>query len=83
MPGQWPYESVDSLPSLLRKNLPLRAQEIYREAFNLAWEHYAESAARSGPAAIEEAVSRSAWAAVRRKYLQDPATKRWRLAATS
>lgn len=77
-----PYESLQALPSLLRTYLPLRAQEIYWEAFNAAWERYADSAAHLGPAAVEEAVSRSAWAAVRRKYRQDPVTRRWRLITT-
>ncbi len=82
MPGLGPYESLQMLPISLRTWLPLRAQEIYREAFNAAWERYADSpAALAGPAAIEEAVSRSAWAAVRSKYRQDPATRRWRLIA--
>ena len=74
-----PYETLQSLPSSLRTHLPLRAQEIYWEAFNAAWEQYADLLSRQGPAAVEEAVSRSAWAAVRRKYRQDPVSRRWRL----
>jgi cation transport regulator len=74
-----PYESLQALPSSIKTHLPLRAQEIYREAFNLAWEQYADLLARQGPASVEEAVSRSAWAAVRRKYRQDPMTRQWRL----
>lgn len=74
-----PYKSLQELPSSLKTHLPLRAQEIYREAFNAAWEQYADLLTRQGPAAMEEAVSRSAWAAVRRIYRQDPVTRRWRL----
>ncbi len=78
-----PYESLQALPPSLRSHLPLRAQEIYRQAFNEAWEQYADLMARQGPAALEEAVSRSAWAAVRQKYRQDPVTLQWRLLAQS
>ena len=74
-----PYESLEALPSSLKTYLPLRAQEIYREACNAAWEQYADTLSLQGPAAIEEAVSRAAWAAVRRKYRQDPVTGQWRL----
>jgi cation transport regulator len=74
-----PYESLQALPSLLRTHLPLRAQEIYRDAFNAAWEQIIDSVAHLGPAAVEEAASRSAWAAVRQKYWQDPVTRQWRL----
>lgn len=77
-----PYESLQALPPSLKTHLPLRAQELFREAFNAAWDQYADLLADHGPAAIEEAVSRSAWAAVRSKYRQDPGTRRWRLIAT-
>jgi cation transport regulator len=76
-----PYESLQALPSALKMHMPLRAQQIYWEAFKSAWEEYADLLARQGPAAVEEAVSRVAWAAVRQHYRQDPVTKRWRLAS--
>ena len=79
--ARMPYESLQALPASSRTHLPLRAQEIYWEAFNAAWEQCADSLGRQCPAAIEEAVSRSAWAAVRRKYRQDPVTRQWRLLA--
>lgn len=74
-----PYENVQALPKQLRQFLPLRAQEIYREAFNTAWRRYADLMSDAYPAALEEAVSRSAWAAVRQHYHQDKTTGRWRL----
>ncbi len=74
-----PYESLEALPPSLTMHLPLRAREIYYNAANEAWEQYTDSLLVHGPAAVEEAVSRAAWAAVRRKYRQDPATGRWRL----
>ena len=37
-----PYETIKALPERLRQSMPLRAQEIYWEAFNAAWRHYAD-----------------------------------------
>jgi cation transport regulator len=59
-----PYASIDSLPPALRLHLPLHAQEIYRSAFNNAWEYYG----RRYPAQREEIARRVAWAAVKRRY---------------
>jgi len=57
-----PYTSNSQLPPPLRKALPRHAQDIYRSAFNDAYEHY-------GPA--REAVAhRIAWAAVKRRYVK-------------
>jgi cation transport regulator len=73
-----PYEDIQALPPQLRAHLPLTAQQIYREAFNDAWRQYADLSVNPQPAAVEEAVSRSAWAAVKRQYRLDRATGRWR-----
>jgi len=37
-----PYKSTEDLPDPVRKHLPPHAQEIYREAFNNAYEEYAD-----------------------------------------
>jgi cation transport regulator len=57
-----PYRSNDDLPNALRRRLPLHAQDIFRAAFNSAWEGYGESERR------EEIAHRVAWAAVKRRY---------------
>jgi cation transport regulator len=44
----------------------LRAQEIYRSAFNNAFAEYEGR----GPAAREQLAHRVAWAAVKRKYVK-------------
>lgn len=74
-----PYESIQALPAPLRHTLPLAAQRIYWQAFNDAWGEYTDTLGSASPAALEEAVSRSAWAAVRRQYRRDMGTGRWRL----
>ncbi len=43
-----PYERNDDLPESVRDHLPQGAQTIYREAFNSAWEQYADPDKRQG-----------------------------------
>ncbi len=57
-----PYTAITDLPIPVRRHLPEHAQEIYRGAFNHAWQSYAGDAAR------EEIAHRVAWAAVKRRY---------------
>jgi cation transport regulator len=59
-----PYERNADLPSNLQRLLPEHAQDIFREAFNHAFE------AHSGEARQEEAAHRIAWAAVKRSYVK-------------
>ncbi|MCI0398732.1 MAG: putative cation transport regulator ChaB [Chloroflexi bacterium] len=63
-----PYERVRDLPESVKDNLPKHAQEIYREAYNSAWEQYDEPEERRGGASREETAHRVAWAAVKKKY---------------
>jgi len=58
-----PYATIDELPPAVR-HLPLHAQEIFRAAFNAAWESYA-ARGRTGQ---EETAFRVAWAAVKKRY---------------
>jgi cation transport regulator len=54
-----PYTSNDELPSAVADHLPPHAQDIFREAFNHAWQEH------SGD---EPRCFRIAWAAVKRNY---------------
>jgi cation transport regulator len=57
-----PYATNSQLPERVREILPHHAQDIYRAAFNSAFEHYG---------ADREAIAhRIAWAAVKRLYVQ-------------
>lgn len=58
-----PYATLDDLPPAIQR-LPWHAQEIFRAAFNAAWESYADR----GPQAQEEIAHRVAWAAVKKRY---------------
>ncbi len=59
-----PYASNTELPAPIRHSLPPHAQDIFRAAFNAAWESYA---ARE-PSRREEIAHRVAWAAVKKRY---------------
>lgn len=59
-----PYENNMDLPPSIRARLPPHAQDIYRAAFNSAWESYASRQ----PERREEIAHRIAWGAVKRRY---------------
>jgi cation transport regulator len=54
-----PYASSDDLPPGVRDHLPPRARDIFRKAFNHAWQSYAGD---------EATAFRIAWAAVKRDF---------------
>jgi len=63
------YEQNSDLPQGVRNNLPAPAQDIYREAFNHAWEQYRSPDKRRDPRESQEQVAHKvAWAAVEKKY---------------
>lgn len=57
-----PYSSLHDLPDRVRDNLPHHAQEIYKEAFNSAYDQYDE---------VEETAHKVAWSAVKKEYYKD------------
>lgn len=63
-----PYDNVRELPESVRDNLPKHAQEIYKEAYNSAWDQYDEPEERRGDASREETAHKVAWSAVKKKY---------------
>lgn len=63
-----PYDRLSELPDSVRNVLPQHAQEIYKDAFNNAWQQYADEDTRRGDASREETAHRVAWAAVKKKY---------------
>lgn len=62
------YKKISDLPDSVRENLPDHAQEIYMEAYNNAWEEYADKDKRRGNSSREEVAHRVAWNAVKKKY---------------
>lgn len=63
-----PYDSNEELPESVKNNLPKKAQEIYMEAFNSAWDQYDRPEERRGRASREETSHKVAWTAVKQKY---------------
>ncbi len=63
-----PYKKNSQLPEGVKNNLPDKAQDIYREAYNSAWEEYSDPEDRRGDASREETAHRIAWAAVKKQY---------------
>jgi cation transport regulator len=63
-----PFDSIRDLPERVRDNLPKHAQEIYKSAFNNAWEEYGNN---------EERAHRVAWSAVKKSYKKDKQSGRW------
>ncbi len=66
-----PYDSTSDLPDSVTDNVPKHAQEIYRAAYNSAWDEYKDADDRRGDASREETAHRVAWAAVKQKYEKD------------
>ena len=59
-----PYVINDDLPPSVRHHLPEHGQDIYREAFNHAWQQYDKDPRQ------EEIAHRIAWAAVKRAFVK-------------
>jgi len=64
-----PYKDLNDLPKSVQKHLPKHAQEIYRAAFNSAWDEYAHD---------EERAHKVAWSAVKKKYEKDESSGQWK-----
>lgn len=65
-----PYNSNKDLPERVTNHLPEHAQDIYREAYNHAWDEYQDPKKRHGHESLEEVAHKVAWAAVKKKYTQ-------------
>ncbi|MDZ7797427.1 MAG: ChaB family protein [Candidatus Marinimicrobia bacterium] len=63
-----PYEKRSELPDSVKDNLPEKAQDIFKEAFNNAWEQYKDPSDRRENVSREETAMKIAWAAVKQKY---------------
>ncbi|HET9679046.1 MAG TPA: ChaB family protein [Gammaproteobacteria bacterium] len=64
-----PYDSRNELPEQVKDHLPDHAQDIYKEAFNSAWDQYEDPESRDDPNESQEAVAHQvAWNAVEQTY---------------
>jgi cation transport regulator len=67
-----PYASINNLPARVKNNLPKHAQEIYKEAFNSAYDEYKDPEDRRDDADREETAHKVAWSAVKKSYQKNP-----------
>lgn len=65
-----PYKSNVDLPDSVKNALPQHAQDIYREAYNHAWQEYKDPDRRAGSTSREETSHKVAWSAVKNKYVK-------------
>lgn len=63
-----PYNSNLDLPDNVANVLPDHAQDIFREAFNSAYDQYKDPEDRRGDDDREDTARRVAWSAVKQKY---------------
>ena len=73
-----PYSSISDLPNNVTNVLPHHAQEIFKEAFNNAYNEYKDPVDRRGDDSREDVARKVAWNAVKQKYQKD-ADNKWRL----
>jgi cation transport regulator len=63
-----PYSSLSDLPDNVTNVLPKHAQEIFKEAFNSAYDEYKDPADRRDDESRENTARKVAWKAVKQKY---------------
>lgn len=62
------YKTRAQLPKGVKDNLPAHAEEIYKEAYNSAYEQYDKASERRGDDSREVVAHKVAWAAVKKVY---------------
>jgi len=73
-----PYKSTSELPDSVKSSLPVHAQDIYKEAFNSAYDEYKKAQDRQKDSDREETAHKVAWSAVKNKYQKGDDNK-WHL----
>ncbi len=71
-----PNHRMTDLTRVVQDNLPEHVQEIYQEAFNNAWQEYADNDDRRDDTSREETAHKVAWAAVKQSYRKNSRTVR-------
>lgn len=66
-----PYDKLSELPDSVKNNLPKHGQEIYKEAYNSAWDEYENPKERRDNASREETAHKVAWSAVKKKFRKE------------
>ena len=66
-----PYASINDLPKNVTAHLPTHAQEIFKAAFNNAYDEYKNPEDRQQGDNRENTARKVAWNAVKQKYKKD------------
>jgi cation transport regulator len=72
-----PYKSINELDKSVRNVLPEHAQEIYKEAFNSAYDQYDQPSERRGDDDREETAHKVAWSAVKKAGYKKGDDDKW------
>lgn len=72
-----PYKSINELPESVKNVLPKHAQEIYKEAFNSAYDQYDTPEERREDTSREETAHRVAWSAVKKAGYKKGSNGQW------
>lgn len=72
-----PYKTINELPESVQNVLPKHAQEIYKEAFDSAYEQYDKPHERRGDESQEETAHKVAWSAVKKSGYQKGSDDKW------
>lgn len=72
-----PYTSINELPESVRHVLPKHAQDVYKEAFNSAYDQYDTPEERRDGADREEVAHKVAWSAVKKAGYTKGDDGRW------
>lgn len=72
-----PYNTVKQLAENVKNVLPAHAQDIYKEAFNSAYEEYDTPKERRGNSGREEIAHRVAWSAVKKAGYRKSDDGKW------
>lgn len=65
------YKYNKDLPEFVQNHLPESAQDIFREAYNNAFEEYRGPKQHRIHESREDTAYKAAWAAVKEKYVQE------------
>lgn len=65
-----PYKNNNDLPDSVKNHLPSHAKDIYREAFNHAFEQYKDADKRRGNDSRETVAHKVAWSAVEKNTIK-------------
>lgn len=72
-----PYTTINELPEGVQNVLPPHAQDIYKEAFNSAYDQYDTPEKRRDGQSREETAHKVAWSAVKKAGYQEGDDDNW------